>query len=123
MALKAEKDRFSDRLGWEMHSFPGSAISPQRRPWFTNDPSNWRFLGMGPGTTAGSGEIARAADVPYWLLIFIFGAPVLLAAKRYRKLTNRAKEGRCLKCGYQLDVSMTTCPECGETRSAVHAAP
>jgi hypothetical protein len=116
MASEAEKDRFADQLGWSSYSFRTGAISPDRRPWFIFEHGNWRVLGLGTGETTGGGQTARTFDLPYWLIVVVFGTPVLLAAKRRRKLSKRAREGRCLKCGYQLDANMTKCPECGSTR-------
>jgi len=118
MQREAEKDRFADQLGWEFHSFAGYRIDPDRRQWFVLEPGNWRFLGLGTGESTGGGQTARTFDLPYWLLIAVLGAPVWLAAKRHRTLSKRAREGRCLKCGYQLDAHMTTCPECGANRRA-----
>lgn len=118
MSAESEKDRFADQLGFEAHSFAASAIRPDRRPWFVSEPGNWRFLGFGAGESTGGGQTAQTYDVPYWLLIALFGTPALLAAKRHRTLALRASKGRCLNCGYQLDAHMTICPECGTARTA-----
>lgn len=117
MSAESEKNRFAEQLGWSSYSFRTNAISPDRRPWFVSEPGNWRFLGLGTGETTGGGQTARTYDVPYWLLIAIFGTPVVLAVMRGRTLAVRAHEGRCLKCGYQLDASMMRCPECGTART------
>lgn len=116
MNAESEKDRFDSQLGFEAHSFAASAIRPDRRPWFVSEPGNWRMLGFGTGESTGGGQTARTYDIPYWLLIVIFAAPALLAARRHHVLAVRAREGRCLKCGYQLDAHMTICPECGGER-------
>jgi hypothetical protein len=118
MSAESEKDRFAGQLGFEAHSFAASAIRPDRRPWFVSEPGNWRFLGFGAGESTGGGQTAQTYDVPYWLLMVIFGTPALLAARRHHALAVRAREGRCLKCGYQLDAHMTICPECGTARTA-----
>jgi len=117
MEREGEKDRFAEQLGWSTSSFPRFAIRPERNPWFRFGQPDWRILGMGTGETAGSGQISRTFDLPYWLPIVVFGTPLLLAAKRRRTLAKREREGRCLKCGYQLDAAMITCPECGTART------
>lgn len=117
LAAQAEKDRFADQIGWETHSFAAAAIKSDRYPWFAFEhDGQWRILGFGPTRTIGSGQTTRTFDVPYWLLIVLFGTPALLAAKHRRRLAKRAREGRCLNCGYELDARMTVCPECGDTR-------
>lgn len=116
MSTEAEKDRFADQVGWSTHNFRAGAISPERRPWFVSEPGNWRFLGFGTGEATGGGQTARTFDLPYWLVVLVFGTPVFIAAMRRRQLVKRAQDGRCLKCGYQLDANMTKCPECGSSR-------
>lgn len=117
MERDAEKERFAGQLGWGSFSFRTGSITPERRPWFASEPGNWRFLGLGTGETAGSGQISRTFDVPYWLPIVVFGTPLLLGAMHHRRQQRRLCEGRCLYCGYQLDASMTKCPECGTPRA------
>jgi hypothetical protein len=117
MSGESEKDRFAEQLGWQFNSFPGYAISPERRAWFKNEPEDWRFLGLGAGRVTTGGQSLRVFDAPYWIPLIVFGAPAVIAMARRRTLRARAREGRCLKCGYQLDAGMTTCPECG----SVHA--
>lgn len=120
MQREAEKDLFADRLGWEAHTFPRSAIGPERYPWFAFEHNaQWRILGFGPTRTTWGGQTAHTFDLPYWLPIVIFGTPVLLAAMHRRRQRTRLRDGRCLNCGYQLDAPMTTCPECGGQRSPV----
>lgn len=118
MERESEKDRFADQLGWSTSSFARFAIRPERNPWFKLERPDWRILGMGMSETAGSGQIARTFDLPYWLLIAVFGTPVLFAAMHHRRQQTRLREGRCLRCGYQLDSAMTKCPECGTERPA-----
>jgi hypothetical protein len=122
MSTQEEKDRFADRLGWESHSFPARSIRADRRPWFSSDPADWRVLGLGVTTRTAGAQSARIVDVPYWLLIAMFGVPALMGAKRIHTSRVRQRDGRCLKCGYQLDAVMTKCPECGTNRAVAQIA-
>ncbi len=51
--------------------------------------------------------------VPYWLPTLLTGLPpAVWLVHRLRKM-RRAREGRCLHCGYDLRASPEQCPECG----------
>ena len=112
-----QKDRFVRQLGWEVHRFPSSVIAGGRAPFFANEPTNWRVLGFGTGTATLSGQTSRIVDVPYWLFVLLLGTPVTLWAYRERTFRLRLRRGQCLACGYQLDLQMTKCPECGTSRA------
>ena len=50
---------------------------------------------------------------PYWLLFVLTICTPALCGMRWWKRRRRIREGRCLKCGYDLRESPGRCPECG----------
>ena len=51
--------------------------------------------------------------IPYWFLIPLSAILPILWLRYHRQQRFRAKEGHCLKCGYDLRESKDKCPECG----------
>jgi hypothetical protein len=51
--------------------------------------------------------------VPYWLLVGVFGWPMLRVPKVVRS-RRRSGRGLCVGCGYDLRATPGRCPECGK---------
>lgn len=122
MERESEQDRFTSQLGWRTLTFPRITLRPEYHPWFSFDRSGWSFPGLGAVRTVSGGQQSGVVDVPYWLLIVAFGAPLMLHAGRRRTIAWRAKTGRCLRCGYPLDAAMVRCPECGSSRDGLRTS-
>ena len=55
----------------------------------------------------------RVFSAPYWFILIVTGAfPAAWWVKR-RRVRARRREGRCLRCGYDLRATPGKCPECG----------
>ena len=76
----------------------------------------WGGIAMAVGTIPGPDSIARAYQLgrlPYWLIILLLFLPTSRQVVRRLRLHRRAKQGRCLCCGYDLRATPQRCPECG----------
>ena len=54
-------------------------------------------------------------NVPCWLMLTLAAIPTAILWRRDRR---SAKPGHCLTCGYDLQASKKTCPECGAAMAA-----
>lgn len=61
--------------------------------------------------------------VPFWSLSLLLLLPPAIATIRWRRNSIRARDGKCLKCGYDLRANTGRCPECGSPVSNAQAAP
>jgi hypothetical protein len=85
----------------------------------------WEFLRLGYWADEDSGRegVSRGSYiliVPEWALIAVFLVWPAMWARgvlRRRRRGRWAREGRCIKCGYDLRGSAGRCPECGEKRA------
>ena len=74
--------------------------------------------GFGVLDTAGGGTSTRSIVLmfPHWFAVVVFAvAPCCLAIGKLRAIRSnrRKRDGRCVRCGYDLRASRERCPECG----------
>ena len=51
----------------------------------------------------------------FWLPTLLLALPVAISASPWARRRRRAKQGLCIRCGYDLSgTDHETCPECGE---------
>ncbi len=117
-----ESHRFEESRGWFAGGFSRGLIRKDYSAMFEFQPPTWRVMGIGVTELTTGGQLLRAYDFPYWLLIIVFGTPFAILEHRRRTLLRRERRGQCIACGYQLDAAMTMCPECNEQRSSTHSA-
>jgi hypothetical protein len=66
-------------------------------------------------STFGEWSIMRGVVVPHWMCVTVTAVPAAWWLVRRRRLWRRARENRCLSCGYDLRATPARCPECGAT--------
>lgn len=69
-----------------------------------------------PRLKRGFRTVGNYLTVPFWILMIVFGLPLLPRVVRWfraRWRRWRAKPGTCANCGYDLRASPGRCPECG----------
>ena len=73
--------------------------------WIYFDPGMWLFVGA------------------FWFPTLLLALPLAISASPWARRRRRAKQGLCIRCGYDLSgTDHTLCPECGkEIRKANHA--
>jgi hypothetical protein len=71
----------------------------------------WRaeVMTLKSGATIKSRQLA----VPLWCPTCLCAIAPAIVGRRRRARQRRIREGRCLKCGYDLRASVERCPECG----------
>jgi hypothetical protein len=81
----------------------------------------WQFLGFAKGYNTTRNPKASVAEhvfvLPHWFVSLAFTLPAALCVRamlRERLLRQRAVQGLCLQCGYNLTGNVSgICPECG----------
>jgi hypothetical protein len=87
--------------------------------WLSGDAAPQDGVGRSPASVPALNEpfaLRYAVQLPYWLLMTVFGlAPLLWLARqrRFARRRQRHRTGRCLDCGYDLRQTPSRCPECG----------
>lgn len=101
--------------GWETHIFPRAGVKrDEHAAIYWNSSRDFSFLGLGTSLNTKQGEAVRSIAVPYWLLAGVTGTVTLLIWWPHHRRRERAAEGRCIACGYDLRSSGgAPCPECG----------
>lgn len=59
-------------------------------------------------------EVTRQYRLPLWVPALVFAIAPLIWLRRERSTRRLVREGRCLRCGYDLRATRDRCPECGE---------
>ena len=87
----------------------------ERRRFLVFDYARFPALRGPPGSQYAVG-VWRQITVPYYLVVIAcLALPALQAARAVRaaRVRNRARDGRCPQCGYDLRATPERCPECG----------
>jgi hypothetical protein len=101
---------------WESHAW---AVKPTA---YLPKPHIWNHLGFDTRREVrqwparSEWEVTRDVAMPHWFLLVVAGAPLcaLLYWMRNRcRCRARLRQGRCLRCGYDLRATPERCPECG----------
>ena len=82
-------------------------------PVIADGPVNWRFHTVGLYQFTHGGSEMYVLELPYLALVVLFAlAPAVTLCRRWRR-RRAVEKGCCIRCGYDLRVSASVCPECG----------
>lgn len=97
-------------------SYPHGADIPPRP---TGTKPRWVVLGFHgfkyvvTNTKFSYSQATQYLAIPLWMPSVLFGSMLLLCRTLGAAQRRRARDGLCLKCGYDLRGSKERCPECG----------
>lgn len=91
---------------------PGGPVTPILS-WFPEGLGKFRYKSWDLGSYFWGSSVV----FPYWALVAVWGAAVMLlfvpTAIRYLRRRRRSTAGVCPSCGYDLRTTPRRCPECG----------
>jgi hypothetical protein len=84
-----------------------------------------RFMIFDAGTPIGSvlptGDLSRILIAPYWAVLGTMTVMTIIPAGfllRMLRRHRRVRQGRCVRCGYDVRATPDRCPECGTAQTA-----
>jgi len=81
------------------------------------DRTAWFSWGRGSFSNV-PGSQFFVATLPHGLLLVVLAVPAILGMRGGWIFWRRRREGRCIRCGYDLRATPAKCPECGWEREA-----
>jgi hypothetical protein len=78
----------------------------------------WQFAGIShekTGVAYAPGHSSRCSilRVPMWMIVTVLAVLPAARAARLLRHRRRARDGACVRCGYDLRATPQRCPECG----------